>query len=202
MLALKTVEALRDIYGEPHERTVAKEIPYLNEHYQAFVRASPFVVLASSGADGLDCSPKGDEPGFVHILDERTLALPDRPGNNRIDNLTNIVADPRVSLLFIVPGVGETLRVNGCAEISDDADLLARFAVNGKLPRTVLLVRIEAAYFHCSRALVRSRLWDPTRFLERSQLPSPGTMLATTSAGLDAAAYDAELPERVKKSLY
>jgi uncharacterized protein len=199
---LKTEEELRAIYGSPHERTVAKEIPYLNEHYQAFVKASPFVVLASAGVDGTDSSPKGDEPCFVHILDERTLALPDRPGNNRIDNLLNIITDPRVSLLFLIPGVGETLRVNGRAEISNDADLLARFAVNCKLPRTVLVVRIEATYFHCSRALVRSKLWDPARFVERSRLPSPGVMLATTSAGIDADAYDRELPERVKKSLY
>jgi hypothetical protein len=202
MPALKTVEELRSIYGEPHERTIAKEIPYLNEHYQAFVKASPFVVLASSGAGGIDCSPKGDEPGFVHILDERTLALPDRPGNNRIDNLTNIVVDPRVSLLFIVPGVGETLRVNGRAEISNDVDLLAKFAVNGKPPRTVLIVRIEAAYFHCSKALVRSQLWNPARFVDRTQMPSAGEMLAATCEGFDATAYDAELPERVRKSLY
>jgi hypothetical protein len=113
MAVLTTEAELRAIYGEPHARSVTKEIDRLNEQYQAFVKASPFVVLASSGAGGIDCSPKGDEPGFVRIIDERTLALPDRPGNNRIDNLLNIIADPRVSLLFIVPGIGETLRVNG-----------------------------------------------------------------------------------------
>jgi uncharacterized protein len=125
-------------------------------------------MLASSGADGIDCSPKGDAPGFVRIIDERTLAIPDRPGNNRIDNLLNIVADPRVSLLFIVPGIGETLRVNGRAEISSDPELLQSFAVNGKPPRTVLIVAVEAAYFHCSKALVRSKLWDPARFVARA----------------------------------
>ncbi len=202
MGVLKTEQELRAIYGNPHARSVTKEIPFLNAHYQAFVKASPFVILASAGADGTDCSPKGDAPGFVHILDERTLALPDRPGNNRIDNLLNIIANPQVSLLFLVPGVGETLRVNGRAEISDDGELLARFAVNGKLPRTVLIVRVDSAYFHCSRALVRSGLWDPSRFVERTRLPSAGDMIAATSTGVDADAYDRELPERVKTSLY
>jgi len=166
------------------------------------VKASPFVVLASAGANGLDCSPKGDTPGFVRIVDERTLAVPDRPGNNRIDNLLNIIADPRVSLLFIVPGIGETLRVNGRAEISNDPELLQSFAVNGKLPRTVLIVSVESVYFHCSRALVRSKLWDPAQHIARGEMPSAGTMIAATSEEFDAAAYDRELPERVKKSLY
>jgi uncharacterized protein len=199
---LKTVEELRAIYGEPHARSVAKEISYLNAPYQAFVKASPLVVLASAGADGIDCSPKGDAPGFVHILDERTLAIPDRPGNNRIDNLLNIVADPRVSLLFIVPGIGETLRVNGRAEISTDPELLQSFAVNGKPPRTVLIVAVEAVYFHCSKALVRSQLWNPAHFVARDALPSAGKMLAAVSEGFDAETYDREAPERVKKSLY
>jgi uncharacterized protein len=199
---LKTVEELRAIYGEPHARSVAKEISYLNAPYQAFVKASPLVVLASAGADGIDCSPKGDAPGFVHILDERTLAIPDRPGNNRIDNLLNIVADPRVSLLFIVPGIGETLRVNGRAEISTDPELLHSFAVNGKPPRTVLIVAVEAVYFHCSKALVRSQLWNPARLVARDALPSAGKMLAAVSEGFDAETYDREEPERVKKSLY
>ena len=202
MPVLKTVEELRAIYGEPHARSVAKEISYLNGQYQAFVKASPFVVLASSGEGGLDCSPKGDAPGFVRIIDERTLAIPDRPGNNRIDNLLNIIADPRVSLLFIVPGIGETLRVNGRAEISNDPELLQSFAVNGKQPRTVLIVSVAAVYFHCSNALVRSKLWDPERFVARGAVPSAGAMIAAVSDGFDAETYDPEAPERVKKSLY
>ena len=201
MPVLKNAEDLRAIYGEPHARSVAKEISYLNGQYQAFVKASPFVVLASSGEGGLDCSPKGDTPGFVRIIDERTLAVPDRPGNNCIDNLLNIIGDPRVSLLFIVPGVGETLRVNGRAEISSDAELLQSFAVNGKLPRTVLIVSIEAVYFHCSKALVRSKLWDPAQHVARG-MPSAGAMIAAISEEFDAAAYDRELPERLKQSLY
>jgi PPOX class probable FMN-dependent enzyme len=202
MAVLKSVEQLREIYGRPQERSVAKEIAFLNEPYQAFVKASPLVILASSGADGIDCSPKGDVPGFVHIVDARTLAIPDRPGNNRIDNLENIVSDPRVSLLFIVPGIGETLRVNGRAEISNDAALLESFAVDGKRPRTVIIVSIESAYFHCSRALVRSQLWNPAKFADRSAVPSPGAMLAAICEDFDGKDYDRALPERIKKTLY
>jgi len=200
---VKSVEQLEQIYGEPHERAVWKEIDCLNSDYQAFVRASPFAVLSSVGAGGTDCSPKGDAAGFVQILDERTLALPDRPGNNRIDSLKNIVTDPRVSLLFLVPGVGETLRVNGRAEISIDPELLERFEVRGKLPRTVLIVHVEAAYFHCSKALVRSALWDPQKHVDRASLPSAGDMHRRLSGGtFDGAQYDQEAPERVMKGLY
>jgi PPOX class probable FMN-dependent enzyme len=183
MTILKSADELRALYGKPNERSVTKEIPFLNDHYKAFVKASPLVVLASAGATGLDCSPKGDKPGFVRILDDRTLAIPDRPGNNRIDNLQNLVADPRISLLFIVPGVGETLRVNGCAEISVDPELLGSFAVNGKPPRSVLIVHIETTYFHCSKALVRSQLWNPAHFVDGKQMPSAGQMLAATCEG-------------------
>lgn len=202
MSTLRTVEDLRAVYGEPHERSVAKEIAFLNEQYQAFVKASPFVILASSGSGGIDCSPKGDTPGFVRIIDNKTLAIPDRPGNNRIDNLLNIIEDPRVSLLFLVPGIGETLRVNGRAEISCESGLLQSFAVNGRPPRTVILVSVEAVYFHCARALVRSRLWDPSLHLPRGALPSPGDMLSAICDGFDGKTYDRELPERVKNTLY
>jgi PPOX class probable FMN-dependent enzyme len=201
--SITTIEELESIYGPPNERSVWKEIDHLNEDYQAFVRASPFIVLASVGPHGTDCSPKGDLPGFVAILDEKTLAIPDRPGNNRTDNLRNIVVDPRVSLLFMVPGVGETLRVNGRAEISIDPRLLARFEVQTKKPRSVIVVRIEAAYFHCSKALVRSALWDPSRHVERASLPSAGQMLRRLSkAPFDAEAYDQALPARIRTGLY
>ncbi|MEJ8798850.1 pyridoxamine 5'-phosphate oxidase family protein [Trinickia caryophylli] len=200
---ITSVEQLEAIYGKPNERSIWKEIGFLNEDYQAFVRASPLVVLSSVGEEGTDCSPKGDVAGFVKILDERTLAVPDRPGNNRIDNLRNILADPRVSLLFFIPGVDETLRVNGRAEISVAPELLAAFEANGKLPRTVIVIKVEAAYFHCSKALVRSRLWDVEKHIERSSLPSAGAMLKRLSQGtFDATTYDRELPERVKASLY
>lgn len=200
---LTTLEQLEAIYGLPLERAVRKEIAFLNADYQAMVRASPLVILSTVGPDGMDGSPRGDSPGFVRIVDERTLALPDRPGNNRIDSLRNIIQDPRVALLFIIPGIGETLRVNGRARISAEPELLDSFAVQGKPARTVILVDIEAAYFHCSKAIVRSDLWNPERFLERSALPSAGTILKRLNGEqFDADRYDREMPERLRNSLY
>jgi PPOX class probable FMN-dependent enzyme len=200
---IDTIEQLERLYAAPKGTSLSKEIPKLNAHYRAFVEAAPFILLATSGPDGLDCSPKGDEPGFVKILDDRTVAIPDRPGNNRLDGLRNIVADPRVALLFIVPGVGETLRVNGRAVISDDPELLAMFAVNGKLPRTVTIVTIDAAYIHCPKAFIRSHLWNPEHFVERSRLPTLGQMAAAFSDGeVDAAKYDREAPARYATQLY
>lgn len=200
---ITNVDSLEALYGPANERSLWKEIDFLNADYQAFVAASPFIVLATVGPDGTDCSPKGDAPGFVRLLDTRTLAIPDRPGNNRIDNLRNIVHDGRVSVLFIVPGVGETLRVNGRAVISTEPALLTSFAVGDRLPRTVIVVHIASAYFHCSKAMVRSKIWDSERHVERSTLPSPGNMLSNlASKGFDARAYDLELPDRLKTSLY
>lgn len=199
---LTTLEELEALYGQPHERSVRKEIGYVNESYRQFIERSPFVVLATAGPEGLDCSPRGDAPGFVRIVDERTLAMPDRIGNNRVDSLRNILAQPHVGLLFIVPGVGETLRVNGRARISADEALLESFAVEGKRPRTVVMIDVDAVYFHCSKALVRSKLWDPAQHVERSLLPSAGEMIKSIRDDFDAVAYDRELPERLKKSLY
>jgi uncharacterized protein len=200
---IDSVEQLEAIYGKPGERALWKEIDHLNEDYQAFVRAAPFVVLASVGTQGTDCSAKGDPAGFVGILDERTLAIPDRPGNNRVDNLRNIVSDPRVSLLFLIPGVGETLRVNGRGRISIDPALLSRFEMKGKLPRTVIVVQIESAYFHCSKSIVRSRLWDSSTQIDRAALPSAGTMHRSLSGGhFDGEQYDRELPQSTIAGLY
>lgn len=199
---LTTIEQLVEIYGPPMERAVTKEIPYLNEDYQAFVKASPLVILASTGYDGMDCSPKGDVAGFVVIEDARTLLLPDRPGNNRIDTLRNLIVDPHIGLLFFVPGIGEMLRVNGRAEISNDPELLARFAVNDKLPRTVTIVHIESAYFHCSKALMRSDLWNPENHVPRTSLPSTGNMIKRLNETFDAETYDRELVERARASFY
>ena len=200
---ITTLEQLEALYGQPGERALVKEIDHLNEDYQAFVRASPFVVLATAGAEGLDCSPKGDPPGFVQIIDARTLVVPDRPGNNRLDNLRNIIADPRISLLFIIPGVGETLRVNGQASLSTDPALLAGFEIRGKLPRSVIVVKIDRAYFHCSKSIVRSELWSASAQVARSSLPSPGAMHQRLSGGkLDGQAYDRELPQRTEAGLY
>lgn len=197
------VAALERIYGKPAGAAVAKEIDYLHPHYQRMIAASPFVVLATNGPAGVDTSPRGDAPGFVAVEDEKTLLLPDRPGNNRIDSLRNILADPHIALLFLIPGIGETLRVNGRAAISIDPALLARFKVNDKSPRAVLVISVDTVFFQCSRAILRSRLWDPAQHIERSSLPSLGRMVADISrSGFDAESYDKGLYERLKGALY
>lgn len=197
------VAALEALYGQPAGASVAKEVDRLTPGYRAFVEASPFFVLATSGPDGLDASPRGDGPGFVRVVDERTLLVPDRRGNNRIDSLRNLIHDPRVALLFLIPGVDETLRVNGRAAITADADLCAGFAVDGKAPKTVLVVSIESVFFQCARALLRSRLWDPASRIDRQSLPSTGTLIAEASAGREGGEdYDRSLAERIPKSLY
>lgn len=197
------IAALQALYGEPAQPSLAKEVDYVHPHYRAFIEAAPFAVLATQGEGGLDASPRGDPSGFVTVADERTLLLPDRRGNNRIDSLRNILQDPRVALLFLIPGVGETLRVNGRAEISVDPALLARFEMDGKLPRSVLIVDVHKVYFQCSRALLRSRLWDPDTQIPRTALPSVGRMLSDLTSGtFDGVAYDRDLPARVASSLY
>ncbi len=200
---ITSIEQLQTLYGEKSRGAVLKEIDRLNSGYRKLVEAAPFVAVATAGPEGLDCSPKGDAPGFVRILDDRTLALPDRPGNNRVDGFTNILRDPRISLLFLIPGVGETLRVNGRASITVDPELMQCFAVNGKPPRCVLVVHIERVYFHCSKAIVRSRLWDEATKIDRSSLPSAGTLVAELTEGtLGGEAYDREAPQRIKATLY
>ncbi|UIJ73238.1 pyridoxamine 5'-phosphate oxidase family protein [Aurantimonas sp. HBX-1] len=199
---LRTLADLEAVYGEPSRGSLAKEIDHLSPHYRAFVEHAPFVLVASAGPGGLDCSPRGDAPGFVSVADARTLLLPDRRGNNRVDTLRNVIADPRIALLFLVPGVGETLRVNGTAEIDVDPALLASFAVDGKAPRSVLRVHVERVYFQCQKALARSRLWEPDSRIERSRLPSAGEILAALDREVDAAAYDAAYPERMRQTIY
>jgi uncharacterized protein len=184
-------ETLRDLYGEPVPASQVKEMTFLTEPYAAFIKASPFVVVSTSGAEGLDASPRGGPPGFVRVVDKKTLMLPDRSGNNRVDTLSNIVEDPRVGMLFFVPGVGETMRVNGHAKISTDADLIAGFAdVNGKIPRSVMIVSIDRCYVHCSQSLSRSKLWDPAAQVDRKSLPTIGQMLQACRTEFDGAAYD------------
>jgi PPOX class probable FMN-dependent enzyme len=200
---ITSIEQLESIYGEPSSRSLLKEIDHISDHYRAFIEKAPFVAVATCGPEGLDCSPRGDPPGFVRVVDERTVAIPDRRGNNRVDTLRNLVRDPRISLLFLIPGVNETLRINGCAEISIDPDLCASFAINGKLPRSVLLVTVERIYFQCQKALVRSRLWNVEAQIPRSELPSTGSMLETLSNGaFDGAEYDRGYSEHLKKTIY
>lgn len=198
-----TVEHLEAIYGKPSERSITKELDEISDHYQSFIAKSPFVVLSTSAPEGLDCSPRGDAPGFVRVVDRKTVLLPDRRGNNRIDSLKNIVRDPRVSLLFLIPGIGETLRINGTAEISADTRLCASFAVSAKIPKCVVVVRVESVYFQCQKALVRSRLWDTEAQVERSELPSTGAMLqAMSGSDFDGEAYDRGYAEHMKKTIY
>ncbi len=194
---------LERLYGTPTETSIAKEVDHVHPLYRPFIEAAPFFVLATGGPGGLDASPRGDGAGFVVVEDAHTLLIPDRRGNNRVDSLRNLLDDPRIALLFLVPGVGETLRVNGTATISVDPALLERFAVDGKQPRSVLVVAVETVFFQCSRALVRSGLWNPEKHVPRASLPSGGTILATLSAGrVGGAEYDAALPARLRTTLY
>lgn len=198
--------ALDELYGESVPAAVLKELPCISEDYRRFIDAAPFVVLATAGPEGLDCSPRGDPAGFVRVLDERTLAIPDRRGNNRVDSLRNIVRDPRVALLFLIPGIGETLRVNGRAVLSRDAELCASFAMGergDKVPTCVIVISVDAVYTQCPKALVRSKLWDPASHVPRSSLPSMGQILQGISDGtFDGAAYDAAYPERLRQTIY
>ncbi len=198
-----TMEQLDALYGERMPTSIIKEIDHISDGYRKLIEASPFVAIATSGPEGLDCSPKGDPVGFVRILDDKTLAIPDRPGNNRIDGFRNIVRDPRIALLFLIPGVGETLRVNGRAAISVDPKLMQDFAVNGKLPRSVLIVHIETVFFHCAKAIMRSKLWDEGTKVERKSLPSTGTIIAELTEGkLGGEQHDRVMRERHKAMLY
>jgi hypothetical protein len=195
--------ALETLYGAPSLAALVKEVDHVHPHYRAFIEAAPFMAMATSGPGGLDVTPRGDPPGFVEVADEKTLLIPDRRGNNRADSLRNLIHDPRIALLFLVPGVGETLRVNGRAAISVAPDLLARFPAQGKLPRSVIVVRVESVYFQCPKAIVRSDLWNPDKRIPRSALPSSGTILADISRGqVGGAEYDKAYPQRLKETIY
>ena len=203
MSVIESIEQLEAIYGAPGEASTAKVADWITPSYRVLIEKSPFAALATSGPEGLDCSPRGDLPGFVRIHDDKTLMLPDRRGNNRIDSLRNIVRDPRVALLFLIPGAGSTLRVNGRAHLSDDASLLASFRVEGKAPRTVIVMTVDEIYFQCARAIVRSDLWNPDKRVDPRTLPSPGQILADMSDNrVGGEAYDREWPERARKSLW
>ena len=203
MPTITTIDELERIYGAPAQPTIAKEIDHISAHYATFIEKAPFVVIATVGPEGLDCSPRGDPAGFVRIADPRTVLIPDRRGNNRIDSLRNVIRDPRISLLFMIPGVGNTLRINGRAEISNDPALLKSFAMGDKLPLTVLKVTTDRVYFQCPKAFVRSKLWDPAAQIPRSALPSTGEMLAAlTKGGIDGAEYDRAYPKRLEETIY
>ena len=198
-----TMDQLLGLYEAPSDVSSAKEIDHVSDHYRAFIEAAPFFALATGGPDGLDCSPRGDAPGFVRVAGPKTLMVPDRRGNNRIDSLRNIMRDPRVALLFLIPGIGETIRVIGSAALSIDPDLLASFMVNGKLPCCVIVITVERVFYQCTKAIVRSKLWDPTLHVPRGKLASTGAMVAALTKGkVDAESYDREAPARIKAQLY
>jgi PPOX class probable FMN-dependent enzyme len=193
-------DALRSLIGEPSALVQSKIADRLNDLTRQFIERSPFLCLATSAADGsCDVSPKGDPAGFVRILDDRTLLLPDRPGNRLADSLRNVLENPRVALLFVIPGVTDTFRVNGRAEIVTDPELLEFCAVEGKVPKLAMRIEIEQAYTHCSKAFLRSNLWDPERFVDRSELPTPGELLRSVNPEVEPETYDAEREERYSR---
>ena len=198
-----TMEQLESMYGEVYPPARFKEIDHINADYRAFIEKAPFFALASGGPDGLDCSPRGDPAGFVRVHDEKTLMIPDRRGNNRIDSLRNLIHDPRVALLFLIPGCGETIRVNGRAAICTDPELCASFVMQGKTPRCVIVVAVERVYFQCPKAIVRSKLWDPATQIDRKSLPTSGTILAHISGGqIGGPEHDRAYPDRLKATIY
>jgi len=203
-MTLVTSESdLEALYGTANLASTAKEIDHISEQYARLIEASPFVTVATAGPEGLDCSPRGDRGPVVRIDTPRRLTMPDRRGNNRIDTLRNIVRDPRIALLFLIPGSGTTVRVNGRAAVSVDPQLIASFEVEGQRPRSVIVIDVKRVYFQCARAIVRSRIWDGATHVDPAMLPTPGDILATLSeARVGGAAYDAEWPDRARKTLW
>lgn len=202
MKTIKTVEELHALYGAPSDVALKKVTPQLTPLYRRAIEASPFVALATVGPEGLDCSPRGDAGQVVHVEDETTLLLPDWRGNNRVDSLSNIVRDPRVSLMFMVPGWNNVIRVNGRAAVVIEPALLDRFNMDGKHPRSVIRVEVVEVYFQCARAIVRANLWDESARVDPKTLPTAGEMTRAAQPGFDAETYDREWPERAKKSLW
>ena len=201
---IESVAEIRAIYGEPHDRVIKKQLPRLEKHSRAFIARSPFLVIASTDArGGVDASPKGDAPGFVRVLDDATLLIPDRLGNNRVDTIRNVLDNPGVGLIFFVPGLRETLRVNGRAQITRDPALLEPCAVNGKVPRSGILIAAEEVYFHCGKALIRSDLWNAAKMLKQSDFPSIGRIVTEQiGEGGDLDAADRATEESYRTRLY
>jgi uncharacterized protein len=201
---ISTIEQLEALYSDaPYGPALFKETDRITAQYRKLIEAAPFVVLATCGPEGLDCSPRGDPPGFVRVIDETTLIIPDRRGNNRIDSLRNLMRDPRIALLFLIPGVGETMRINGRARVSTDPRLTESFIVNGKAPKCVLVVTVEKAYFQCTKAIIRSKLWAPESIVDRKTLPTPGSILAEITDGkMGGPEHDNAAPARIKETIY
>lgn len=203
MPAITSIAELEAIYGQTNDVSLAKEVDHITPAYRQYIEAAPFVALASIGPEGLDCSPRGDKGSVVRIVDEKTLMMPDRRGNNRIDTLRNIVRDPRVALLFLVPGSNTTLRINGRAIVTADEEICTPFAVDGKAPRSVIAIDVDAVYFQCARALIRSEIWSESAKADPKSLPTPGQMLAEISDGrMGGDKYDKEWPDRAAKTMW
>lgn len=203
MARVETTDQLRALYDAPMERALKKELAHLDRHCRRFIALSPFLVIASMDAAGrADVSPRGDRPGSVIVLDDHHLAIADWPGNNRLDTLSNLIDNPAVGLLFLIPGIRETMRVNGTAEIRDDEALRAEFAVDGRLPRTVILVKVAEAYIHCAKAMMRSRLWEEDAKVERSALPTINQIIRDQMGETGAVESEEAMVERYRKILY
>jgi PPOX class probable FMN-dependent enzyme len=202
MAAISSEADLRALHAAPKERTLRKQLDHLDRHCRRFIELSPFVVMATANAEGrLDATPRGGEPGFVTVADERTLLLPDRRGNNRLDSLTNLTEHPEVGLLFMIPGIDESLRVNGAVELRTDADLVEPFRVGRSAPTVVLRIAVREAYLHCGKAMMRSRLWSQEAQVERSALPTLGVMLREQT-GVGPAESQAQMLARYRNELY
>jgi uncharacterized protein len=202
MKPVTSVEELQALYGAPGEASLIKVTSSLTPEYRQMLEASPFVALATVGREGLDCSPRGDAGTVIHIEDARTLMLPDWRGNNRIDSLANIVRDPRVALMFLIPGSNNAMRVNGKAIVTVDADVTSRFEMDGRHPRSVVVITIGEVYPQCARALMRAELWNPARHHDPEDLPSIGQMMKTIKDGFDGEGYDRAWPERAKATMW
>lgn len=202
MLKIETVEELNALYGAAAEASLIKVTPHLTPEYRRMIEASPFVALATVGPEGLDCSPRGDRDHVVHIEDEHTLFLPDWRGNNRVDSLANIVRDPRVALMFLIPGSNTAMRINGRAIVAIEPDLLGRFTMDGRHPRSVVVISIEEVYSQCARALIRADLWNPEKHADKASLPTVGDMLSGIKRDFDGKAYDRDWPGRAATTMW
>ncbi len=203
MARIETVDELRRLYKQPSGRAVDKVMSRLEPHSVRFIGLSPFVVLSTQGSDGAaDITPRGENPGFVQVIDDTTLALPDRPGNNRLDSMTNLLENPAVGLMFMIPGVDEVLRIHGTAQIRDDAELTERFAVDGKTPVTILLIHIQESYLHCAKAILRSDIWNPENRIDRATLPSMGQMIKDQVGSTEPAEDQDDMIKRYREVLY
>jgi uncharacterized protein len=202
MTSITNIAELEALYAPVNPVAILKELDHINAQYAKFIEAAPFVILSTAGPEGLDCSPRGDPAGFVRVADPKTLLIPDRRGNNRVDSLRNIVRDPRIALLFMIPGIGNTMRVNGRATLTVDKALCDSFAMRGNPPLCVIKVSVESVYPQCQKALARSKLWDEATRIPRDSLPSLGDMMKAIDPAFDAATYEAEYPARMERTIY